>query len=92
MWMAQTQQIKQKLFIIGNNLVKYPRKSNFAKLNTNQLFNEVDKDGNGSITLEEWLFYWQAVRHGGYSNKEIKEEVFINSLIILLQVKNLRDG
>lgn len=73
----QIQQTNKKQLIIGNSLIKYVRKSNFAKLNTNALFNEVDKDKNGSITLEEWLYFWQAVKHGGYSDKEIKEEVFI---------------
>ncbi len=31
------------------------RKSNFAKVNTKELFQAVDKDNNGSIEKQEWM-------------------------------------
>ena len=51
------------------------RKSNFAKLNTEELFRAVDKDGNGAIELHEWMEFWQAVKKAGHTEDEIKEEV-----------------
>ena len=54
------------------------RKSNFAKLNTNALFNAVDKDNNGEIEFDEWLAFWKAVKKAGYKEKEILREVIIN--------------
>lgn len=49
--------------------------SNFAKLNTEELFAAVDKDNNGSISEEEWLQFWVAVKTAGHSEEEITEEV-----------------
>jgi len=34
------------------------RKSNFAKLNTEELFKTVDADNNGTISEDEWLEFW----------------------------------
>lgn len=51
------------------------RKSNFAKLNTNELFNAVDADKNGNISEDEWMDFWREVRKSGHSEKEIESEV-----------------
>ncbi len=51
------------------------RSSNFAKLNTKQLFDEVDTDDNGQIDFDEWVDFWKTVKGSGYTDKEIIEEV-----------------
>ena len=51
------------------------RKSNFAKLQTEELFTAVDKDGNGAISEEEWIQFWVKVQESGHSEVEILEEV-----------------
>ena len=51
------------------------RKSNFAKVNTNELFQAVDKDNNGSIEKHEWMAFWEAVKKAGYKEREIIGEV-----------------
>jgi len=39
------------------------------------MFNAVDKDGNGSIDLDEWLDFWRVVKSGGHSEEEIFIEI-----------------
>ncbi len=51
------------------------RNSNFAKINTEELFAAVDKDNNGSISEREWLDFWLAVKTAGHSEEEIKDEL-----------------
>lgn len=51
------------------------RRSNFAKLNTEELFAAVDTDNNGSIELNEWLEFWRAVKEAGHTEVEIEEEL-----------------
>ena len=53
------------------------RKSNFAKINTEALFDAVDFDKSGGITEDEWLAFWEIVRKSGYTEEEINEEVCI---------------
>lgn len=53
------------------------RKSNFAKLQTEELFKAVDKDGNGSISEDEWLQFWSKVQESGHSEEEILDEVAV---------------
>ena len=53
------------------------RSSNFAKLNTEEMFSAVDKDDNGSIELSEWIEFWQMVKKAGHTEEEIFEEVFL---------------
>ena len=50
-------------------------KSNFAKANTEALFENVDKNGDEQLQYEEWIAFWKMVRKNGYSDKEIEEEV-----------------
>ena len=49
--------------------------SNFAKVNATSMFNEVDEDGNESVTWEEFLAFWRNVVASGYSQDDILEEV-----------------
>ena len=51
------------------------RKSNFAKINTDELFKAVDKDQNQEIDLKEWMSFWHAVKDAGHSEEEILEEL-----------------
>ena len=51
------------------------RKSNFAKINTDELFKAVDKDHNQEIDLDEWMSFWHAVKDAGHSEEEILEEL-----------------
>ena len=53
------------------------RKSNFAKLNTNELFKAVDADNNGTISESEWLEFWYEVKRSGHSEAEIEAEVVL---------------
>ena len=46
-------------------------KTNFAKLNTEALFNAVNFDKSGEISEGEWLAFWEIVKKSGYSEKEI---------------------
>ena len=55
--------------------LKNRRKSNFAKVNTEELFRAVDLDNNGDISEEEWMEFWQEVKRAGHSEEEIEEEV-----------------
>ena len=43
------------------------RKSNFAKLNTEELFKSVDTDNSGTISEEEWLNFWTSVLRSGHT-------------------------
>ena len=49
--------------------------TNFAKLNTQALFNSVDFDKSGEITCDEWLAFWEIVKKSGHTDKEIDNEV-----------------
>lgn len=51
------------------------RKSNFAKLNTEELFKQVDADNNGAIEEDEWLEFWNQVKRSGHTEEEISEEL-----------------
>ena len=56
------------------------RKSNFAKLNTEELFKSVDTDNSGTISEEEWLNFWTSVLRSGHTEEEISDEVIILKL------------
>jgi Ca2+-binding EF-hand superfamily protein len=51
---------------------------NFPKLNSNELFDQVDKNDDGSIQLNEWIEFWTIVLNSGHSVEEISSEVGIN--------------
>jgi Ca2+-binding EF-hand superfamily protein len=48
---------------------------NFPKLNSNELFDQVDKNNDGSIQLSEWVDFWCIVLNSGHSAEEISAEV-----------------
>ena len=47
----------------------------FAKINSKVLFEQVDKNNDGAIQLEEWLEFWRAVYESGYDEDEICGEL-----------------
>eukprot|EP00927_Polykrikos_kofoidii_P052307 TRINITY_DN4609_c0_g1_i1.p1 TRINITY_DN4609_c0_g1~~TRINITY_DN4609_c0_g1_i1.p1 ORF type:complete len:364 (-),score=68.87 TRINITY_DN4609_c0_g1_i1:241-1332(-) len=47
----------------------------FSKVSINAMFNEVDVHRHGNITPKAWIDFWLQVRHNGYSNQNITEEV-----------------
>lgn len=47
----------------------------FAKLNADAMFNEVDDDGNGALTYDEFMGFWANVLSSGYESQEVVEEV-----------------
>jgi hypothetical protein len=49
--------------------------SNFAKVNASAMFNEVDVDKDGSLTLAEWKEFWRNVLKHKYSAEDVLEEV-----------------
>ena len=49
--------------------------SNFAKINSRVLFDQVDTNNDGSIQYEEWLEFWKIVYDSGYSEDEICAEL-----------------
>jgi Ca2+-binding EF-hand superfamily protein len=48
---------------------------NFSKINTHAMFNAVDQDRDGQISLDEWLAFWQTVRSHSHLDEEIVEEL-----------------
>ena len=49
--------------------------SNFAKINSTVLFDQVDTNGDGSIQYDEWIDFWRIVYDSGYSEEEIIQEL-----------------
>jgi hypothetical protein len=47
----------------------------FAKLSSNELFSQVDKNNDGSIQENEWIEFWTLVYHSGYTEDEILSEL-----------------
>jgi hypothetical protein len=50
-------------------------KTKFGKMSADAMFNEVDEDGNGEITREEFIDFWKQVKKSGYTEQQIMEEV-----------------
>lgn len=48
---------------------------NFAKVNAQSMFNEVDEDGNERISWDEFYKFWQNVVGSGYPEDDVMEEV-----------------
>ena len=50
-------------------------KTGFSRLNAIEFFNTVDVNKDGTITWQEFLEFWQAVKQAGHDEEEIKEEL-----------------
>lgn len=44
-------------------------------MNSRVLFDQVDKNKDGTIQLDEWFEFWKLVYESGYSEEEICEEL-----------------
>ena len=44
-------------------------------MNSKVLFDNVDKNNDGSIQFDEWMDYWKVVYESGYSEDEIIAEL-----------------
>lgn len=69
--MDQTLQTKRRLLSFG----KVIRKNNFGKLNTKEIFKDLDKNHDNMIEMNEWIEFWQRVKKAGYSEEEIEMEL-----------------
>ena len=49
--------------------------SNFAKINSTVLFDQVDTNGDGEIQYNEWIDFWRIEYDSGYSEEEISNEL-----------------
>jgi len=47
----------------------------FSQLSVDAMFNEVDNDGDGTITAEEFVKFWLQVKHSGYKESDILDEL-----------------
>eukprot|EP00927_Polykrikos_kofoidii_P065171 TRINITY_DN60960_c0_g1_i1.p1 TRINITY_DN60960_c0_g1~~TRINITY_DN60960_c0_g1_i1.p1 ORF type:complete len:264 (+),score=56.61 TRINITY_DN60960_c0_g1_i1:98-889(+) len=47
----------------------------FGKVSVEAMFNEVDVKSHGQITAKEWMKFWVQVRHSGYKDQDIIEEI-----------------
>ena len=50
-------------------------KTNFGKLSAKEFFAQVDFDGDGQISEEEFVRFWMIVKGHGHSDEEIREEL-----------------
>ena len=49
---------------------------NFAKINAQAMFNEVDADHGDTISVQEWIEFWQnVVGQDCYSEEDVMEEL-----------------
>jgi hypothetical protein len=37
----------------------------------------MDENGDGVVTIEEWLSFWNNVKHSGHTDDEISQEVLL---------------
>jgi len=47
----------------------------FGEVSADAMFNEVDEDGNGEVTLEEFVDFWQQVKRSGYPEDDLSDEL-----------------
>ena len=47
----------------------------FGKLSAKELFDQVDFDGDGNISEEEFMRFWRIVKAAGHGEEEILEEL-----------------
>ena len=50
-------------------------KSNFGKVSAKEFFNQVDFNGDGQISEEEFILFWKIVKGHGHTEEEIREEL-----------------
>ena len=50
-------------------------KSNFGKLSAKEFFDQVDFNGDGEISEEEFCRFWRIVKAHGHTEEEMTEEL-----------------
>lgn len=50
-------------------------KHNFSVINSRAMFEAVDQDHDGIITLSDWIQFWTMVKNRGHTDEEIQEEL-----------------
>ena len=50
-------------------------KSAFGKISAKEFFNTVDVNGDGVISFEEFLGFWEVVKGSGHDEEEILDEL-----------------
>lgn len=63
--------------------MKYWNK-NFPKLNSNELFTNVDKDDSDDIQIEEWIEFWKRVL-ATHKAEDLSEDVNLNKITFLVR-------
>jgi len=48
---------------------------NFAKVNAQAMFNEVDDDNSGAVDFPEWVGFWENVIKSEYKEEDLIEEI-----------------
>ena len=48
---------------------------NFPKLNSHELFEQVDKDSDGTIRLEEWVEFWLLLLNSEHSENDLNSQL-----------------
>jgi rubredoxin len=73
-------QLFKKMDLDGNNEITLEEAvtfwgRNFAKVNANAMFNEVDTDKSKTISKQEFMDFWQQVKNSGYTDEDILAEL-----------------
>ena len=50
-------------------------KSNYGKISAKEYFDQVDFDGNGEISEDEFVRFWMIVKAAGHTEEEISAEL-----------------
>ena len=50
-------------------------KGKFGKLSAKELFNQVDVNNDGEVSLDEWVNFWEIVHQSGHDEAEINAEL-----------------
>ena len=50
-------------------------KSAFGKISARELFNTVDVNHDGQISLDEFISFWKVVKAAGHTEEEINDEL-----------------
>mmetsp|Transcript_52022 Transcript_52022/g.117588 ORF Transcript_52022/g.117588 Transcript_52022/m.117588 type:complete len:350 (-) Transcript_52022:94-1143(-) len=61
--------------ISREDAISYFKGRQFSKVIVNAMFNEVDFDGNDTITAHEFESFWQQVVTAGYSESQVRLEI-----------------
>lgn len=54
---------------------------NFAKLNTDEMFKDLDENNDNKVDRHEWMEFWKRVLASGYTEQEI-----------ITELNNIREG